>query len=299
MVEKLSKEQQAEYAEDIEYYEDSHSTKRKPAKAESHEHDWDSERRTHEKHEQRESRADEIREREEMMEEVEYHETHHQAPRGKTPRKESPAFEYEVVQPGHGQTAFLSPFEISQYREELDYKEKNHPSKKKQAPMTLAESFGFETGSIMHGEEHAAKKMPMGMFGYDLELGYHERTRPYQESTGEKLQRYGRMIGGIRDDLYGYRDYNSRNYTPTQFGSLDFGMQQKRIRSRPLHHSNVGRINFFHDTRGKGLMSMDPFGLSGNSRSKSGRKKRGRPASGRSSGGSDPMGLPPSLAWMF
>ena len=297
MPEKLSAEEQKEYSEETEYYEEN---RKKPSTSPRREEpDYESKHRAHEKHEAQESRSVERTEREEMAEEVEYHETHHQAPRGKTPRKESPAFEYEVSQPGHGQTAYLSPFEISQYREELDYKEKNHPSKKKQSPMSIAESFGFETGSIMHGEDHSAKKMPQGMFGYDLELGYHERTHPYQESRGEKLQRWGRKIGGIRDDLYGYRTYDSRNYTPTQVGSLDFFAQQKNIRSHRMHRSNVGNVNFFHDTRGRGLMSMDPFGLSGNSRSKPGGKKRGRPASGRNSGRSDSTGIPPSLSWMF
>ena len=349
MVEKLSKEQQAEYTEDIEYYEESRS-KSKPSKKERHEEpDWDTEIHSHEKQEKVRAGSNERLEREEMREEMEYHEQYHQTPREKV-RKESSAPEYEVHQPGHGQTVFLSPFEISQYKEEIEYRGKNHAGKKsasplspresmgyelsqpghgqtmflspfeiseykeemsyteknrsekkKQPPLTLAESFGFETGSIMHGEEHAAKKMPRGMFGYDLELGYHDRTHPWQESNGEKLQRWGRKIGGIRDDLYGYRDYNSRNYTPTQFGSLDFGAQQKSIRSRPLHHSNVGRIDFFRDTRGRGLMSMDPFHLSSNTKAKPGRKKRGRPAGSRSSRSDGGLGggLPPSLAWMF
>lgn len=311
MVEKLSKEQQAEYAEDIEYYEESHSTKRKPAKAVSHEHDWDSERRQHEKHEQRESRSDEIREREEMMEEVEYHETHHQAPREK-PRKESPAPEYEISQPGHGQTLFLSPFEISQYKEEISYGEKNHPRSKPVSPLSPLESMGFEMGYVRHGEKGSMKSMPEGMLGYDLEVGYFhnvsQRDNPMvnprgtemfagpigpERSRGRKVTDALRDVGegllSARDQLYGYRRIPMG--PDTNAWRLDLGS---------VNRSTVGRIDFFRDTRGRGLMSMDPFHLSGHANAKPGRKKRGRPASsGRSSGGGLNSGIPPSLAWMF
>jgi hypothetical protein len=315
MVEKLSKEQQAEYAEDIEYYEDSHSSSKKSApKVESHEHDWDSERRTHEKHEARESRSEELREREEMMEEVEYHETYHQTPREKkSKKKESPVPEYELSQPGHGQTLFLSPFEISQYKEEIAYGEKNHPRSKAASPLSPLESMGFEMGYVRHGEKGSMKSMPEGMMGYDLEVGYFhnvsQRDNPMvnprgtdmfagpigpQKSRGRRatdaLRGVGEGILEARDSLYGYRRISQGPYT--NVWKLDIGS---------VNRSTVGRIDFFRDTRGRGLMSMDPFHLSGHAKAKPGRKKRGRPAGSRSSRSDGGLGggLPPSLAWMF
>jgi hypothetical protein len=315
MVEKLSKEQQAEYAEEAEYYEETHAKDRSPKreKRESHEHDWEPERREHEKHEARESRSNEIREREEMMEEVEYHETYHQAPRGKTPKKESPMPDYDVKQPGHGQTLFLSPFEISQYKEEISYSEKNHPRSKQASPLSPLESTGFEMGFIRHGEKGSMKSMPEGMMGYDLEVGYFhnvsQRDNPLvnprgtemfagpigpQKSRGRRvtdaMRGFGEGLLSARDQLYGYRRIPLG--PDTNMWRLDRGS---------VNRSTVGRIDFFRDRGGSRLMSMDPFHLSGHSRAKPGKKKRGRPAGSRSSRSDGGLGggLPPSLAWMF
>ena len=310
----LSEQERAEYQEEVEHYDKQH-TAEKGYKKRSDE-GVEQEHAAHERKVTRESNKVSAHERAEMEEDVEYYDKTHET-RGKTQKQRvGPEDHLESHQPGHGSTRFLSPFEISEYKEELDYREKQHGSKKSSKsndPLSTAELLGYENGFL--GGTGKGKKLPEGMFGYDVEADYfhnvtqkdNRRVNPRGNTTsplggspfvgpiGPEKSRGRRVTDAIRggwdfglearDNLYGYRRIYDNPETSNAW----------HLDRRSVSRNKIGTFNPFYDRGGRRMMSMNPFGIGGRSSTPRKKGKKGK----KSDGGQDPYGIPPSLSWMF